>query len=103
MYFGFDVRADHVNVGVVHRVGDWARLAAQTQPRQLVDLPFEALAEEVVDHRIVYSGALCEHARQEADFRWNGAAVTVNGPQAYQAVGRPTADEANADQNCDLK
>lgn len=100
MFFGLDASTNHVNIVVTDRVRDFARL---TQPRQLIDLPFEALAEEVVDHRVVNSRALCKHARQQADFRWDGAAVTENGPQAYQTVGCPTAYKAYTDQNSNLK
>ena len=94
MYFGLDVSTDHVNAVVVDAVGDVARVARQARPPQLLHLPFEALAEDVVDHGVVYGGALCEHARQEADFRRDGAAVVENRPQAHDAVRRPAEDEA---------
>lgn len=70
---------------------------------QLLYLPFEALAEDVVDHGIVYSGALCEHARQQTDFSWDGATVFENRPQTYQAIWRPAAYEASTDQHSNLQ
>lgn len=94
---GLDAGADHINAGVVDAVVDAAPL------QQLLHLLFEGLAEEVVDHGVVHGGALGEHARQEADFRRDGAAVTENRPQADQAVRHPAAQEADADQHGDLQ
>lgn len=101
-FLGFDVHADHVDVVVVHAVGDVARVGADAQPRQLLHFPLEALAEEVVDHGIVHSGALCKHAGQQTDLRWDFATVIENGPKAYQPVWRPAAYETYADQNGNL-
>lgn len=94
LYFGLDVSTDHVNAVIVDAVGDVARVSGEARPPQLLHLSFEALAEDVIDHRIVYGRALCKHARQEADFRRDGAAVTENRPQAHDAVRRPAEDEA---------
>lgn len=78
-------------------------MGAQALPRQLLHLLFEAPAEEVVDQGVVHGGALCKHARQQTDLGRDFAAVVQNGPQAYQAVGRPAGDEAYADQNGNLQ
>ena len=102
-YFGPDVGTDHVNARFIDGVGTGARVKVEAHPPQLLDLSFEALAEHVVNHGIVHSGALRKHAGQEADLRWDAAAVVDNGPQAHQAVGRPADDEAHADQDSDLQ
>lgn len=79
------------------------RVSAQAEASHLFYLSFEALAEDVVDHRIVYSGAFCKHARQQTDFRWDGATVMKNGPQAHQAIRCPAAYEACTDQDSNLQ
>lgn len=61
------------------------------------------MAEDVVDERVVHRGALGEHARQEADFWRDDAAVLEDGPQAHHAVWRPASYEAYGDQHGDLE
>lgn len=101
---GFFATADHENavfviVVVVGPVGPEADAAQE----QLLHLHFEALAEYVVNHRIVHRGALGEHARQEADLRWDAATVFEDGPQTYQAVWGPAGQEADTYQNSNLQ
>lgn len=97
--------ADHVNGGFVTAViaAGPAELEAEAPQEQLLHLHFEALAEHVVNYRIVHCGALGKHARQEADFRRDAATVFEDRPQTYQAVRSPAAQEAHTDQNCDLE
>ena len=102
-YFGPDVSTDHENARFIDGVGNLARLPAEALPPQLPHLAFEALAEHVVNHGIVHSGALRKHAGQKADLRWDAAAVVDNGPQAHHAVGRPAGYEAPADQDSNLQ
>lgn len=94
------INFDHVNSIVIVGILVW--IGAQTQAAHLLHLSFEALTEHVVDHGVVDSGALGEHARQQTDFRRDGAAVAENRPQAHQAVRRPAAYEAYADQDSNL-
>lgn len=88
---------------VVVEVVDPAGPEAGAAHKQLLHLHFEALAEEVVNHGIVHGGALGKHARQEADFRWDAAAVFEDGPQTNQAVRGPAAQEAHTYQNSNLQ
>lgn len=97
--------ADHKNggfVAVVVAAGP-AELESEAPQKQLLHLRFEALAEYVVNHGIVHRGALGKHARQEADLWWDAAAVFEDGPQTYQAIWSPAAQEADTYQNSNLE
>ncbi|TNN40526.1 hypothetical protein EYF80_049298 [Liparis tanakae] len=105
---GLGVGADHVNAGGVGRVGnvggvgDVAEGGGEAQPQLLHLLP-EALAEDVVDQRVVDGGALGEQAGQQADPRRDAGAVVEDGPHAHHGVGRPADHEAQADEHGDLR
>lgn len=95
---------DHVKGGFITVVAAGpAEPEAVAPQEQLLHLHFEALAEHVVNYGIVHCGALGKHARQEADFRRDGATVFEDRPQTYQAVRSPAAQEADTDQNSDLE
>lgn len=98
-----DGAANHRDTVLVDAGGDGARVRAVAPQAQLLNLPSEVLAEDVVDQGVVHGGALCKHARQEADFGRDGAAVLENRPEAYHAVRRPAADEADADEHGNLQ
>lgn len=101
---GLFAAAEYENAAfVIVVVVDPAGPEAGAAQEQLLHLHFEALAEQVVNHRIVDSGALGKHARQEADFRWDAAAVLEDRPQADQAVRGPAAQEAHTYQNGNLQ
>lgn len=101
---GFFATADHENAAfvIVVVVGP-AGPEADAAQEQLPHLHFEVLAEYVVNHGVVDRGTLGEHARQEADFRWDAATVFEDGPQTYQAVRGPAAQEADTYQNRNLQ
>lgn len=96
--------ADHENAAfVTFAVVGPAGPEAQAAQEQLLHLQFEALAKYVINHGIVHRGALGKQARQEADLRWDAATVFEDGPQAYQAVWSPAAQEADTYQNSNLQ
>lgn len=101
---GFFGHADHENAGflIVVVVVFLAEPVAEAPQEHLLHLPFEALAEYVVNDRIVHRGTLGKHARQEADFRWDAATVLKDRPHTYQAVWCPAAQEADTYQNSNL-
>lgn len=80
----------HVNAVDID-AGDMARPRAEAPTAEFLYLPLEALAEDVVDHRVVHSGALSKHAWQETDGSRDGTAFLENRPQTYEAVWRPAA------------
>ena len=102
---GFFATADHENGAftIVVVVGGPAEPEAEAAPEQLLHLHFEALAEYVVNHGIVHRGALGKHAGQEADLRWDAAAVFEDRPQTHQAVRGPAAQESDTYQNSNLQ
>lgn len=100
---GFFATTDHENAFVIVVVVGPVGPEADAAQEQLLHLHFEALAEYVVNHRIVHRGALGEHAWQEADLRWDAATVFEDGPQTYQAVWGPAGQEADTYQNSNLQ
>lgn len=90
-YFRLSLTSDHKNSVVIDVVVDQAWAESQVLQENLINLPFEALAEYIVDQWIVHSGALRKHAWQETYFRWDGAAVFEDRPQTHHAVWRPAA------------
>lgn len=93
----------HANVVVLDGVGGMAGAPAEAPRAQLLHLLSETLAEDVVDQRIVHSGALCKHAREETDFRWDIAAVPQNRPHADDGIGCPAYYKAKADEHSNLQ
>lgn len=99
-FSGPHVTARHVNAVDLDAVGD---AGADAPLAQLLHLGLKVLAEDVVDQRVVYRGALCKHARQETDLGRDGATVLKDGPQTHQAVRRPAAYEAYTNQHSNLQ
>lgn len=88
--FGLYVTLHHVNAVDID-AGDMARPRAKAATAQFLYLPLEVPAEDVVDHRVVHSGALSKDARQETDSSGDGATVLKNRPQTYEAIWQPAA------------
>lgn len=99
-HFSGHVTARHVNAVHLDAVGD---AGADALLAQLLHLRLKVLAEDVVDQRVVYGGALRKHARQETDLGRDGATVLKDGPHTHQAVRQPAAYEAYTNQHGNLQ
>ena len=69
----------------------------------MLHLLLEALAEGVVDERVVDGGGLGKQAGQHGQARRNGRTVVKNGPEVDNPIGCPAADESSTDQHSNLQ